>query len=1420
MLALVCTLAQSDPAPVAAPELERTVALVLDAGDPSLAGRGPAERIEHLAGFMGTLHVWTRAEASFDLHLRVEDAQGQLLGEDDDAGGGNTPYLRLEVSPAQRIVVVVSLASAVPSGSCELHFQAARESADTLAAASAARADLARVRAARDAGDAAGARAAAELAIERLRPHAGASEQVSESLWLLGMEAYRQASLRSACSAWLPAHAHLARTRPRDHAGLQEVRIFLAETLRELGQIEQAWPLHESVLEVRTRTLHPDDPALQQARQALASTRKLRGDLPGARQLEELALEVYERTLPEDAEPLRRLRGALAGSLKAAGELHQARELEERGLAAALKAWPEDHPSVQLARSQLAVTLHALGDVERAQALVERVVEVYARIFPVDHPSAIQARGNLAVLLGERGDLDAARRLLEEVLALQSRTLPPEHADLANTRMSLANFLRQLGEPESARALQVAVLGELSRRLPPDHARLQQAYCNLGVTLFELGDLEGARALQEQVIEVRERVLPQDHPDLLSSLLNLSAVLREQGHAERAYELQTRLVEARARGLPWEHTDVQLARAALALTLGELGDLAGACAIESDVLEVLARRLPEDHPDLLNVRSNLANSRYRLGDLAGARVLQEQVLEARSRRLAADHPTLLGARLNMAAVLSAAQDLEAARSLEADVLARCERTLPPDHPLLNSARRNLGATLYALREFSASMRIHEQVFEALSQSLPADHPDLHTARLNQAACAFEQGELEQAGALLTEALDGLSRTLPAEHPHAQNARSALAATLLARAARARADPAADEWLAQAAVLLEALARLQVRAARESILTLAGREAEDRCASLSVKLDLVLSAGLGFEGLERLPALWPGAFTCSETIRNAALAADVRSVRDASAPEVAAARERWRAASRELARQIERGAEASEFRATLAEREQAERAFLALVGGRLPGRADALQLEHSSVARALGTGSVLVAFRAFDRWELGFEPGEQGRTGPRSSSRSQRQLCAFVVRGGDSRASDDSLTLVDLGALEPVRAAIEAWRAELGVAAGRGAGVASATAAGFEERALHELGARVLGPLWPALADARRIVVVLDDVLHLVPFDALPVPAEPAGPESRAPARRLADRFRVEVRATVRELLAEPRASGGSGTLLILGDPAFGEAPAKLADDEAASSAGGSVARPGTRAGVGYRGALSERGFAALPHSAEEARGLAEAHDATFPSVARSWLLTGRAATVEALEQLAPRARWLHVATHGWQAEPAVRSWLDREAQDPVSGSTLRLGLQEVVVGMSPMLLCGLVLTGADLPQAPEARAPGRISADELAALDLGNCELAVLSACDTARGELRRAGQGVASLQKALQIAGARSVITSLWKVPDAATKDLMLEFYRCVWVDKRPKGPALWAAKQKLRDARDAQGRPKYTLRDWGAWVLTGDPD
>ena len=144
--------------------------------------------------------------------------------------------------------------------------------------------------------------------------------------------------------------------------------------------------------------------------------------------------------------------------------------------------------------------------------------------------------------------------------------------------------------------------------------------------------------------------------------------------------------------------------------------------------------------------------------------------------------------------------------------------------------------------------------------------------------------------------------------------------------------------------------------------------------------------------------------------------------------------------------------------------------------------------------------------------------------------------------------------------------------------------------------------------------------------------------------------------------------------------------------------------------------------------------------------------------------------------------------------------------------EATLTGFAPETLCGLGLAGANRGKDSLGHVPGILTAEELATFDLRNCELAVLSACETNVG-IRRAGQGIQSLQTALHAAGARTAITSLWKVDDASTRRLFELFYTKLWQEELGKADALWQAKMALR----AEGHPP---RDWAGWVLSGDPD
>jgi CHAT domain-containing protein len=174
-------------------------------------------------------------------------------------------------------------------------------------------------------------------------------------------------------------------------------------------------------------------------------------------------------------------------------------------------------------------------------------------------------------------------------------------------------------------------------------------------------------------------------------------------------------------------------------------------------------------------------------------------------------------------------------------------------------------------------------------------------------------------------------------------------------------------------------------------------------------------------------------------------------------------------------------------------------------------------------------------------------------------------------------------------------------------------------------------------------------------------------------------------------------------------------------------------------------------------------------------------------------------------RILHVATHGY--------FLENLKDEGESSSNSLINQNRAVE--NPLLRSGLYLNNAgDIVDQAESSSntqvgEGVLTAYEAMNLNLSATDLVVLSACETGRGEVQ-VGEGVYGLQRAFQIAGAKAVIMSLFKVSDKATQELMNIFYRN-WIGKgMDKRKAFIEAKKEMMKLKP---QPIY----WGSFVMVG---
>jgi len=167
-----------------------------------------------------------------------------------------------------------------------------------------------------------------------------------------------------------------------------------------------------------------------------------------------------------------------------------------------------------------------------------------------------------------------------------------------------------------------------------------------------------------------------------------------------------------------------------------------------------------------------------------------------------------------------------------------------------------------------------------------------------------------------------------------------------------------------------------------------------------------------------------------------------------------------------------------------------------------------------------------------------------------------------------------------------------------------------------------------------------------------------------------------------------------------------------------------------------------------------------------------------------------------KPRILHIATHGYFQQDVDYEDNQRSFQN----SLLRSGL--LLAGSGKTLFVPYDETESRMED-------GVLTAYEAMGLNLENTELVILSACDTGLGEIQN-GEGVYGLQRAFWVAGAQTLIMSLWKVDDEVTRMLMEEFYHN-WLKTGSKSEAFKSAQLKIMEQYP---QPYY----WGSFVLVGD--
>jgi CHAT domain-containing protein/tetratricopeptide (TPR) repeat protein len=963
------------------------------------------------------------------------------------------------------------------------------------------------------------------------------------------------------------------------------------------------------------------------------------------------------------------------------------------------------------------------------------------RLYKGDHPNLATSLNNLGSVFQSQGRLTEAEILLREALAMRRRLIKGDHPNLALSLNNLGLLLKDQGRLAEAEPLLRDALAIYRRLFRGDHPDLATSVNNMGILLLAQGRLAEAEPFYRDAFAMRKRLYKGDHPALALSLSNLGFLLTDQGRLGEAEPLLRDALAMRRRLLKGDHRDVAASLNNLGLLLLDQRKLEEAEPLLRDALAMRRRLFEGDHHDVAQSLNNLGSVFQHQGRRAEAEALYRETLAMDRRLYKGDHPALAASLTNLGRLLLGQGRLAEAEPLLREALAMHRRLYKGDHPNLAASLNNLGGLLRDQGNLAEAELLYLEALATCRRLYKGDHPNLAAGLSNMGFLLQSRGKFLEAEPFYRDGLAMLRRLFEGDHHDVARTLNNVGFLLTGQGKLAKAEP----------VYRDALAMLR-RLANDY----ADWKSEGEALTLAASLPLTRDGFLSNARLRRsAPAdsyveVWASKAALARVFERRHLLARAAAIHSKAASlltELADARRRRAELllaphSKGPATRKKREDDLQALADRIAELDRAVRPLLPAIA-----RADKLaRATPTDLEKLLPPDVAVIDFLAYTflEWDKD-KPGK-------AVLRYTPSYLAFVL-------TRDKITRVELGAARPIEDAVRLWRDAI---------------TGPSGRIPADIPAKVRELVWDKVrkelsAGIKAVYLSPDLALTALPWAALP---------GHRPGTVLLEDYALAVIPHAPFLLdklwpADAPTARKPGAILTVGGVGYTDTPTRPA------------AKPDERLALRSGPALKEGQrleWKALPAAAAEAKGVASmaGRRKLVPH-----LLSGQDASADRVLAELPKARFAHLATHGFFADASFRSVLqvDPKLFEMRGGERVGAG------ALSPMVMSGLVFAGANKPETPGR---GLLTGEALIDRDLSGLELAVLSACETGLGDVA-GGEGVFGLQRAFHVAGCRNVVASLWKVDDDATAALMAVFYRKLWQDNLPPAEALRQAQLEI---------------------------
>ena len=991
-------------------------------------------------------------------------------------------------------------------------------------------------------------------------------------------------------------------------------------------------------------------------------------------------------------------------------------------------------------------------DVQNAQTFVDYISDSY---FKKKYLTYIALEcDELVGLYYNEGEYEQAIPYAEISVEISKIVFGETHPDYATTLKFLGALYVKMGDNAKAESCfleSLHITKIVHGEVHPDYAASLDI---LGTLYVEMGEYSKAEPYYLEVLRIRKEIPGENHPDYATSLNNLGILYHDMGDYAKAEPYVLESLRIRKEVLDENHPDYAASLNILGTLYVEMGEYSKAEPYYLEALRIRKEIPGENHPDYATSLNDLGILYHDMGDYAKAEPYVLESLRIRKEVLDENHPDYAASLNNLGILYHDMGDYAKAEPYYLESLRIRKEVLDENHPAYAASLNNLGALYVKMGEYSKAEPYCLESLRIRKEVLDENHPD-YAASLDILGTLYvEMGEYSKAESYYLEALRILKSVLDENHPAYAASLNNIGILYVEMGNYSKAEPYFSESFS-----IDQNRFLNANA------FMTEQQREKYWATMQGNFTICYPY-YTYRYYNEQKSISTSAYNNELFVKGLLLNSSEsvkRSILESNDTTLIDLWNKLTTKRQEIQVLQEKDFQSDDLAQLQVEAEQLEKQ-LTVSSADYRESQTMWQITWDSVRNHLSPDEVAIEYFSAPL------------------SEDSVMYCALLVRH-DSELPE----LIPLFEEKEVSAFISSSEGNVT----------------NETYDFHADGDAVSEIVWskvlPEIKERETVYFAPSGVLHQLAIEYLPYDET----------RTMADVYNMVRLSSTREIVKnKPQAQYSTAT--VYGGIQYDmSAEGLLVESEMYSNLTLLASRSLENDTIN-RGAVRY-----LPGTKQEAEHI----DALLKgNNILAQLYTATKANEESFKALSGKHNnIIHIGTHGFTWTDSVAKKQDYFAEQMRTLDGMKRHRGSVI---DPLSRCGLLFAGANIALAgysnklPEGVQDGVLTAKEISLIDLRDADLVVLSACETAKGDVT--SEGVFGLQRAFKMAGVQTIIMSLWKVDDHATQILMTEFYNN-WVGKKQsKREAFRNAQNAVRYAKDANGEYLYNKPAyWAGFVM-----